>query len=117
MKTLFLTHEEALKIGNEILGSFPEGWECKVRETPHSNNGKRFLIEFFNKKEQLYSYHSTVATPNGGSKDRFLIHHHDDMMSGYIGSGDTPREAIKNLRKKIKTDMEHLKSVLNNISK
>ena len=40
-----------------------------------------------------------------------------DIMSGYIGSGDTPREAIKNLRKKIKADMEHLKAVLNNISK
>lgn len=117
MKTLFLNQAEAFKIGNEILTSFPEGWEFKVRETPHSNSGKRFLLEFFNKKEQLYSYHNTVATPNGGSKDRFLIHHHDEVMSAYICSGDNPREAIKNLRKKIKTDMEHLKSVLNNISK
>ncbi len=117
MKTLFLTNEEALKIGNEILVFFPEGWEYKVREATHSNKGKRFLIEFFNKKEQLYCYHSTVENPNGGSKDRFLIHHHDEMMSSYIGSGDSPREAIKNLRKKIKTDIEHLKAVLNNISK
>lgn len=117
MKTLFLTYDEAFKIGNKITESFPEGWEVKIREIQNSNNGKRFIIEFFNKKEQLYSYHSTVSTPNGGIKDRFLIHHHDEIMSAYIGSGDTPREAIKNLRKKIKTDMEHLKAVLNNISK
>lgn len=117
MKTLFLTNDEALKIGNEILGSFPEGWEFKIREDNHLKSGKRFLIEFFNKKEKLYSYHHTVETANGGSKDRFIIHHQDEMMSSYIGSGDTPREAIKDLRKKIKTDVEYLKSVLNNISK
>jgi len=118
MQTLFLTYEEAYRKGNEIRSfSFPEGWLFNIREVPHSRNGKRFLIEFFNKKEKLYSYYHTVETPNGGSKDRFMIHHQDEMMSSYVGSGDTPREAIKDLRKKIKTDIEYLKSVLNNISK
>lgn len=115
-KTLFNNKNKAIEIAKEdIFNLFPEGWDFKVSENIHIPN--QYFIEYFNKEAGLHAYQNEIGKGGIDIKKRFVVYHDDDILTSYVGSGDTPKEAIKNIRKKIKNDIEYLEIALKKILK
>ena len=118
-KAVFNNDKEAVEAAKIIITEFPEGWDFRLRESEigMKNIKKVYFIEYFNTDAKLVCHQTETKPYEKESKERFTINCHEDQLSAYIGVGETPYEAIKDIRKKIKKDMEVMESILKKIKK
>lgn len=118
-KVVFNSDKEADEAAQLIVKEFPEGWDFRIRSSDIGlkNSKTVYFLEYFNDEAKLVARHTETEPYKKESKDRFTINCHEDQLSAYIGVGETPHDAIKDIRKKIKKDMEVLESILKKIKK